>query len=211
MRTVQRLWFTPNRTRRFLIPTTAALPEGYDTLVTATGEERLVTMADAQPYEISAEEAQTWARQELAHVARQLQDANPFRRKDPAAGQQQGQGQVWEGRASSTPGLDLLADLTRTPRETLEGTNGAIGRALGDYVRDIGSTVADALSGDPERKEQAERRMRQWAAHLRDHGIAAPDVKQGPKEDRNQPGDRSFASNAVDETDCPDQGFASDG
>ena len=178
--TVQRLWFTPDRTRRFLIPASATLPDGEDTLMTATGEKRQVAMADVLPYEISAEEAQAWAKQELASVARQFRAANPFQRRDPAPDQQQGGGEPPEGRASSTPGLDLLADLTRTPREALEGNNGAIGRALGDYFRDIGTTVADALSGDAERKQRAERRMGQWADRLRAHGIAAPDMKPAP-------------------------------
>lgn len=177
---MQRLWFTPDRTRRFLIPASAALPCGEDTIVTATGQQRQVAMADVLPYEVSAEEAQAWAKQELASVARQLKDANPFQRRDPAPEQQQGEGQPPEGSAPSTPGLDLLADLTRTPREALEGNNGAIGRALGDYFKEIGTTVADALSGDAERKQRAERRMGQWADRLRVHGIAAPDVKPAP-------------------------------
>ena len=180
MTAVQRLWFTRDRTRRFLIPVSAELPEGVDTLVTATGQQRQVAMADVLPYEVSAEEAQAWAKQELASVARQLKDANPFQRRDPAPEQQQGGDRPPEGSAPSTPGLDLLADFTRTPREELAGNDGAIGRALGKYFRDIGSTVADALSGDSARKEQAEQRMGQWADRLRAHGIAAPDMKPAP-------------------------------
>lgn len=173
MRTVQRLWFTRDRTRRFLIPVSAELTEGVDTLVTATGQQRQVVMADVLPYEVSAEEAQAWAKQELASVAHQLKAANPFQRRAPAPKQQQGGGRPPEGSASSTPGLDLLADLTQASREGLSGNYGAIREALGDYFRDIGSTVSDALSGDPDRREHADQRMHQWAETLRNHGIPA--------------------------------------
>lgn len=148
--------------------------------MTATGQQWRITVRDVHHYEVSAEKAQAWAKQELASVARQFRAANPFQRRDPAPEQQQGEGQPPEASAPSTPGLDLLADLTRTPREELAANDGAIGRALGKYFRDIGSTVADALSGDSERKEQVERRMGQWADRLRAHGIAAPDMKPAP-------------------------------
>ena len=161
------------------------MPDGHDTLVTATGEEWLVALADALPYEISAEEAQTWARQELEQVARQLLGANPFRRKDPSARQQQHGDQPAQQPASSTPGMDLLADLTQTPREGLENNHRAVGKALGDYVKDIGTTVAGALSGDSERKEQADQRMQEWAEVLRRHGIASPKDTQN---DESGPG-----------------------
>lgn len=201
MRTVQRIWFTPDLSRRFLIPASVELPEGDDSLVTATGEQRQVVIADVLPYEISAEEAQAWAKQELAHVVRQLKDANPFQRRDPAEGNHQEERQASEAPASSTPGLDLLADLTRTPREEMEGNYSAIGKALGSYFRDIGSAFSDALSGDSDRKEQADQRMEQWADELRKHGIATPDVKPQLRDDPEAPDDPGLHTEAGDAQD----------
>ncbi len=77
---------------------------------------------------------------------------------------------------SPPPGLDLLAELSRTPRQSLEGDLGAIVWALGAYFKDIGITVADAISGDPARAARAQELMACWRAALGE----APDQQGEP-------------------------------
>lgn len=172
--TPQILWLTADRTRRFLLPVEMQVSEGVDTIHSLRGEARQVALETLLPYEISEAQAQAWARREFGQIAQQLSQAlrrgaegseSPF----PTEAKQPG-----GSTHSSTPGLDLLAELSRTPRESLHGADGAIGQALGGYFREIGATVADAISGDPARIARSQERMASWAATLAEHGVATP-------------------------------------
>lgn len=170
------LWFSPDRSRYFLPPLDLELADGVDTIRSIRGEARQVALETLLPYEISEAQAQAWAGRELGQIAQQLSQAlrrgaegseSPF----PTEAKQPG-----GSTHSSTPGLDLLAELSRTPRESLHGGDGAIGQALGAYFRDIGATVADAISGDPARIARSQERMASWAATLAEHGVPTPET-----------------------------------
>lgn len=75
-------------------------------------------------------------------------------------------------KSGATPGLDLLADITGTPRESLNTDYAAVGRALRSYLENMAGTTSDAVSGEPDRMKAARERMWQWAEILRKHGIA---------------------------------------
>jgi DNA-binding LacI/PurR family transcriptional regulator len=187
------LWTDADKTRQFLIPDALQLPLGDFLLRTATGREQRVDPAALAPFEVSAEEARTWAKAQLGKVALRLKAGL----KDALFGStEKGKGRDEENesaeakqQSSTTPVLDLLADITGTPREHLSGDYRAVGRTLRDYLKDIGETTGDALSGDPEREREAHQRMRDWAKTLRAHGIPAAEV-----EDPNAaPGDQKEA------------------
>lgn len=175
------IWLDGSGTRRFLLPNDLDLPAGDFHLHTAAGRQRRVDVAALAPFEVSAEEAETWATAELKDITRRLGAGlkEALLGAKPAAagaGAATGEGNNQE-RPSATPGLDLLADITGTPRERFEGDYRAVGRALRDYFKDMTDATGDALSGEPEREQAARRRMRGWAETLRAHGIAAPEVQ----------------------------------
>ena len=62
------LWTTPDRTRHFLVPDDAALPEGPLTLRTASGRDRTVDPEAVAPYEVSETEARAWLESQLRDV-----------------------------------------------------------------------------------------------------------------------------------------------
>jgi hypothetical protein len=172
--TPQILWLTADRTRRFLLPVEMQFSDGTDTIRSIRGEVRQVALETLLPYEISEAQAQAWAWQELGRIAQQLRRAvRPgalgAQSTIPSEGDHAG-----PSAHASSPGLDLLAELSRTPRQSLDGEQGAIGQALGSYFRDIGATVADAISGDPARIARSQERMASWAATLEQHGVPTP-------------------------------------
>ena len=65
---MNRIWSTPERTRRFIIPDDAELAPGDFVLQTATGRERSVDAAAVVPYEVTEEEATAWAKEQLGQV-----------------------------------------------------------------------------------------------------------------------------------------------
>jgi len=182
------IWADECGTRRFLLPNDLDLPPGDFPLHTAAGRQRRVDVAALAPFEVSAEETETWAKAELKDVARRLgaglKEAllgpkRPDADTDAGACAATGEGKD-QGRPSATPGLDLLADITATPRDGLTDDYAAIGRALRGYFGDLTATVGDALGGDPARMAAAQARMDQWAQTLREHGVAAPSVPVDP-------------------------------
>ncbi len=193
------LWTDEPGSRRFLIPDDLELPTGELNLRTATGRERRADPAALAPFEVSAEEAQAWAKAQLGEVGRRLKEGLKgglfgASKGDPGETRDSDRGRAGP-QQSATPGMDLLADITGTPRERLDGDYRAVGRALREYLQDMSGTAVDAVSGEPDREQAARRRMRGWAKTLRAHGIAAPDVERSstPSEDaaqqRSQPAD----------------------
>ena len=210
----QTLWSDADRTRQFLIPDTLELPSGEFPLHTATGREQRVDPAVLRPFEVSAEKAQAWAKTQLGEVTRRLKAGL----KEALLGaSERGQGQGRESGsteasqpASPTPGLDLLADITGTPRERLSGDYWTVGQALRNYLRDITETAGDALSGDPARERAARWRMRDWAETLRAHGIPTANIEDQDAAPGNQKGapDRDVPGGAVDHSKEDDQGVS---
>lgn len=172
--TPRTLWLNADRSRCFLLPAEMHFGDGTDTIRSIRGEVRQVALETLLPYEISEAQAQVWAWQELGRIAQQLRRAvRPgalgAESTIPSEGDHAG-----PSTHASSPGLDLLAELSRTPRQSLDGGEGAIGQALGAYFRDIGATVADAISGDPARITRSQERMASWAATLEQHGVPTP-------------------------------------
>jgi hypothetical protein len=62
------LWSDAARARRFIIPDDAELPPGAFVLRTSLGRERAVDEAAVLAYEVTAEEAQAWAKEQLGGV-----------------------------------------------------------------------------------------------------------------------------------------------
>jgi hypothetical protein len=198
----QALWSSPDRTRQFLIPDALELPPGELLLRTATGREWRVDPAAIGPYEVSEEEAVAWAKASLEAVMRQLGaglreaiggSAVPrslegaTEMEAPAPG---------PGPVSPTPGLDLLADLTGTPRGGLAGDYGAIGRALRTHLGELGSAALDAVGGDPARMAAARERMDRWTETLRAHGIGGPSEAQPGAVPEESPPTSAWAAGA---------------
>jgi hypothetical protein len=68
------LWSDPDRTRHFLIPDDAELPEGDFELRTVVGRERHVTEESAAEHEVSREEAREWLKGRLGGVLDEARD-----------------------------------------------------------------------------------------------------------------------------------------
>ena len=173
----QVLWIDAESGLRYLISDELDLPRGERLLRTAAGRERWVDSAALGPYEIGEAESVAWTRTELDRVLRRLGDnlksaversaarepQHPEPERRDADGPQQ----------SPTPGLDLLAELARTPRERLGGNWRAIGAALRQHLGEVADAARDSVSGDPERMETAQERMAAWNETLKSHSVGA--------------------------------------
>jgi len=175
--TAECLWSNTDRTRQFSIPEALQLPPGEFVLRTGTGREQRVDPTALVTFEVSAEQAQAWAKAQLGEAMRQL--GRGLREAVFGSGSLEkyigGEGDEQSG---ATPGLDLLADITSTPRERFDGDDRAVGRALRDYLKNVAETAADARSGEGEREAAARRRVRGWAEILREHGISTPEIAE---------------------------------
>jgi hypothetical protein len=179
------LWTDESGKRCFLIPDALELPPGDFGLRTATGRERKVDPDALTPFEVSTEEGVAWTKAQLGTVVGLLKSGLKARLLGGEKGEKGEKGERASAdeqgddarRTSATPGMDLLADITDTPRERLDGDYQAVGRALRAYLQDAAETTIDAVSGEPEREQGARQRMRSWAETLRAHGIAAPEVE----------------------------------
>lgn len=169
---VRTLWFNSDRTQHFLIPDDYQLPEGQYVLHSRDGRQRHVAVDAVGRFRVQADAVEAWAQQELGRVLAEL--GGNLRR---AFASVPPEGVPTD--TPATPGLDLLAAITKTPRADLD--TGALGGALKRYLGDIGSTVADAMSGDPARIEQSKARMAEWSATLREHGteVGGPEPAAG--------------------------------
>lgn len=179
--TVSTLWSDASMTRQFLIPDTCQLSPGDFVLRTATGREWQVDPAALAKFEISNEEAKAWLEKQLRGVMKKLGTgmSEAQSREAPLSGAEEKfnkPGTSDDAQKSATPGLDLLADITGTPRESLNTDYAAVGGALRSYLENMVQTTSDAASGEADRMEAARERMRQWAEILRKHGVVAPSV-----------------------------------
>lgn len=170
------LWRTTDGIRAFLIPDGTVLLPGELTIKQA----RLVRSVDPEAiadFEVSTEQAERCLREQLGRVLRTL--GGNLRRSFTS-------GAAVDAVASSpikdrladvqvTPGLDLLAAITGTPRADLDAGGGAVVEALKRYASDLGGTVAGAVSGDAGRIASAKERMAEWSATLRAHGTEVAD------------------------------------
>jgi hypothetical protein len=173
---LQHLWLSADRSRYFLPPADLELEDGADLIRSIRGEVRHVALENLLRFEISEEQAQAWARKKFSQVLQELRRACLNREAEASTSSSSSDSTPEASISCPTPGLDLLAELSQTPRQSLDGDLGAIGRALGAYFRDIGTTVADATSGDPARAARAQERMACWRAALGE----APDQEGGP-------------------------------
>jgi hypothetical protein len=173
------IWSDVNKSRQFLIPETEQLPPGDFLLRTAAGREMRVDPAAVAKFEITAEEANAWLKDQLGDVLKNLRSGLAARfsgkathgdRKDDSAPQKTKDAD----KSGATHGLDLLAEMTGTSRANLDSDYAALGRAFRAYLTDTAGTALDAVSGEPERMARAQERMGQWAEVLRQHGISVP-------------------------------------
>jgi len=184
------LWFSMGKTRQFLISDAETLPQGDLIIQTRIGRKLAVDSESVNPFEVSDEEANAWLKEQLQNVTRQLsENLRAAFSRSPRRAEEKGecvksQAQSdQEKKASATPGLDLLADITGTPRKSMNGNYGAISHALRDYLSDIASTVSDSISGEPQREASAHERMEGWKQTLRKHGIKVADKEKQGKAD----------------------------
>ena len=158
-----------------MIPEALQLPAGEFVLRTGIGREQRVDPTALVTFEVGAEQAQAWAKAQLGETMRQLRGG--LREAVIGSGSPKANTSAQgDGQPGATPGLDLLADITSTPRERFGGDDRAVGRALRDYLKNVAETAADALSGEGEREAAARRRVRGWAEILREHGISTPEI-----------------------------------
>jgi hypothetical protein len=137
------LWTTADRERRFLIPDGAELPEGDLELRTVAGRTRRVDEAAARPFEVTEEEAQAWAENELGATLAELRGkALGFaeRLNAQAAALREENRTAWAEGAAGAP--ENLADLAEHLRARLRD----LGQALQRAARERGAAPPD----DPE-------------------------------------------------------------
>lgn len=176
------LWSAPESGRQFLIPNACQLPSGDFLLSTVTGREWRVDPAALAGFEVSDEEAKAWLKEQLKDVMKKLGTGMSEAQSPEAALSSAEEKSNKPGasddtqKSSATPGLDLLADITGTPRESLSADYAAVGRAFRSYLENMAGTTSDAISGELDRMEAAREHMRRWAETLREHGVAAPSV-----------------------------------
>jgi hypothetical protein len=172
----QRLWFSLDRSRRFLVPEQVSLAKGGYPIRDPAGHQRTVDPVQLGAFEVSAAATDAWAKAELGRVLGSLGGnlRRSFASVPPPTDA--------PPEAPVTPGLDLLAAITGTPRADLDPGGGAVVEALRRYASDLGGTVAGAVSGDAARIATAQARMAEWGATLREHGteVAAPGLAAGP-------------------------------
>ena len=113
--------------------------------------------------------------------------------------------------SSTTPGLDLLADITGTSRRSMNGDYSAISRALREYMSDIASTVGNSVSGEPQREASARERMEKWKKTLRKHGIKVSDKEDEGQTETDDPGQFNETSEASSRGQKPDAAKNEDG
>lgn len=196
----QRVWFSLDRTRRFLVPEQVSLAEGGYPIRDLTGQQRAVDPVQLGNFEVSVAAADAWAKAELGRVLRAFGGnlRRSFASVPPSA-----DGPAYPPEAPVTPGLDLLAAITNTPRADLDA--GALGAALKRYFGDIGATVADAVSGDPACIDRAKERMAEWSATLREHGteVGEPQPTAGAAPDAGRAADAASARAATEPQEQP--------
>ena len=185
------LWSDENKTRHFLIQDNIHLPLADFEIHTATGRTRKVDPEAIKEFEISKEEANAWLKDQFKTVMGQLKTGlkaslfSSSSQNDSVNENKQHKADSAENKKSATPGLDLLADITGTPRKRMDNNYSAIGQALKADLKDMTSTVADAVSGEPEQQESAREKMNAWRETLRKHDIKVPDAKENKPDNNN--------------------------
>ena len=185
------LWTDISKTRYFLIPDDISLPNGDFLIRTTTGKKCQVDLEAVKEFEITKEEANAWLKDQFKTVMGQLKTGlkaslfSSSSQNDSVNENKQHKADSAENKKSATPGLDLLADITGTPRKRMDNNYSAIGQALKAYLKDMTSTVADAVSGEPEQQESAREKMNAWRETLRKHDIKVPDAKENKPDNNN--------------------------
>jgi len=188
------LWSDENNTRQFIIPDKLHPSNGYYVIRTATDKIQQVIIEDIKEFEVTKEEANAWLKGQFKSVMGQLKAGlkksffNSSPENDNTNKSKQDKAGSEKENKKTSPGLDLLADITKTPRDTMDNNYSAIGHALQTYLKDMTSTVTDAVSGEPDRQESAQERMKVWGKTLQEHGIKVPDVdvKESKPNENNQ-------------------------
>lgn len=188
MKVQKKLFFNEDKSRQFLIQEDLLVPKGNLKITAINGEELYVNPESAKEFEISKKEANVWLQEQfkvaigqlktglketLFHSSSENNDTNESNQHEPNSNQEE---------KRTTPGLDLLADITNTPRKSMDDNYSAIGQALKTYLKDVTSTVTDGVSGEPDRQESSRERMKSWGKTLQEHGIKAPDIRDDDKD-----------------------------
>jgi hypothetical protein len=146
------LWFDGARARRFLVPDDAELPPGGFSIRTSLGRERTVDEAALAPFEVTAEEARAWSKEQLGAVLGEVRGkALGFveRLRERTAGMREENRKAWERGVADAPG-DVRAAAEKV-REGLRDLGEALQRAAhahGAATEEAGPPApADASAG----------------------------------------------------------------
>ncbi|HEX8359924.1 MAG TPA: hypothetical protein VF613_07450 [Longimicrobium sp.] len=138
------LWFDPPRTRRFIIPDDAELPPGELLLRTSLGRERAVEESALAPFEVTAEEAQAWAKEQLGGVLGEVRGKAlgfvELLRERTAALREENR-RTWEQGVAEAP------DEVREAAERVRAGLKELGQALQRAAREHGARPARPPSG----------------------------------------------------------------
>jgi len=133
------LWSTTDHARRFIIPDDAELLAGGLALRTSLGRERAVDEAAVLAYEVTAEEAQAWAKEQLGGVLGEVRGkALGFverLRQRTAAMREENRG-TWE------QGVAEMPDEVREAAERARAGLKELGQALRRAAREHGARPA---------------------------------------------------------------------
>ena len=185
----KKLFISVDKKRHFLLYENTPVLEGDFVIKGTDGEKLNVDVKSINKFEISKEEANAWLKDQLKTVMGQLKTGlketlfNSSPKKDDANESDPNKADSAKENKSTTPGLDLLADITDTPREGMDSDYSAIGQALKTYLKDITSVVTDGVSGDSDLQQSASERLKVWKQVLSKHGIEVADIKDNNQDE----------------------------
>lgn len=156
------LWFDAARARRFIVPDEAELAPGPFVLRTSLGRERAVDEAAALPFEVSAEEAQAWAKEQLGGVLGEVRGkALGFveRLRERTAAMREENRRTWEQGVADAP--EEVREAAERVRAGLRDLGQALQRAAREHGAGPDATPpkpaagADRPAGAPAKSDSA--------------------------------------------------------
>lgn len=148
------IWATAGLTRRFIIPDDAELTPGEFHIRTSLGRERSVDEAAVLAYEVTPEEAQAWAKEQLGGVLGEVRGkALGFveRLRERTAAMREDNRRTWEQGVAEAP--DEVREAAERARASLK----ELGEALQRAAREHGARTARPETPGAEKPEGASR------------------------------------------------------
>lgn len=163
------VWIGIDYNRFFLVPLDITLPKGSFKL-RSINKNKFISVDETTliKYEINKIEAENIIKDHLKQTLSSLSD-KISKITIKSGFNKSHSDEDYSKRKMKTPGLDLLAYITNSPRENIGEDYKSTGRALSNYLKDIILTIGDAISPKPERKKAAIQRMQFWQETLKKH------------------------------------------